>query len=80
MEVECQHCNGSGRVPLKGVYLETYSKLQRMTRAGTPCVAARAAEYFGCKPTALNNRLAWLQEHSLASSEKHGRERRYTAT
>jgi hypothetical protein len=75
----CSHCKGTGQAPIPDVYQVTLDKLQRMTRVGTACVAVRAAEYFGCSPTALNNRLAWLERHGFATSERFGRERRYRA-
>jgi len=76
----CPNCGGKGLVPMPDVYQQTLDKLQRLTKAGTPCVAVKAAEYFGCKTTTLSNRLAWLERHGFATSERFGRERQYKAT
>ena len=73
----CGHCGGTGQVDVTGVYLETLLLLRR--RKPGHVVANQMHGYFGCTPTALNNRLAWLERHGLASSERYGRERRYKA-
>ena len=78
--VVCTHCCGTGRVDLTGVYLETLTVVVRL--CSTKCgfvVANRDAHLFGCKPTALNNRLEWLERHGLVSSTKYGRQRRFVA-
>lgn len=74
----CPHCNGKGRIPVTGVYAETLRGLRRWCkRPGMFVVANRDAYWFDCKPTALNNRLAWLESHGFARSEKYGRQRRF---
>lgn len=76
--VKCHTCKGSGLVVVTGVYAETLAGLRRLAKSGY-VVAGRDAAWFGCKATALNNRLAWLETHGLARSEKYGRERRFFA-
>ena len=75
--IDCPYCNGEGYTEVTGVYAETLRILRR--RRG-PVVANRDAKLFGCKPTALNNRLAWLESKGLARSERHGSARRFWAT
>ena len=75
-KIPCWHCDGVGEVELTGVYAET---MHTLAKCRTPVVANRDAHLFGCKPTALNNRLAWLESQGLACSERHGRERRFWA-
>ena len=75
--IKCWACQGRGRVELTGVYADTL-RILRASRSAV--VANRDADRFGCLPTALNNRLSWLEEHGLAQSVRHGRERRFWAT
>jgi len=74
--IKCCYCDGKGETELTGVYAET---LRVLREQHTFVVANRDAHLFGCKPTALNNRLAWLEKHGLARSERHRRERRFWA-
>ena len=77
-KVRCPHCSGEGYVRLSGIYLETLKGLRRWcARPGRYVVSNRDAWWFCCKATALNNRLAALEKHGLARSEKFGRERRF---
>ena len=78
-QIRCSCCRGTGKVPVTGVYAETLHGLRRMTRARGYVVANRDAGWFLCEPTALNNRLAWLEKNGLAKSEKFGRQRRFVA-
>lgn len=79
IEIECHHCHGSGRLKLSGVYADTLAGLRRLTKAHGWTTAAKSASWFGCSPTALNNRFRVLEAHGLATSEWYGRERRYSA-
>ena len=79
MKVICETCDGTGQRDITGVYEQTYKTLRRLCRRRKYVVAGRDANVFGCEPTALNNRLAWLEEHGLAVSERFGRERRFRA-
>lgn len=75
MKRQCGYCQGTGQIKVTGVYAETYAILRKLRR---PVVAGRDAELFGCSPTALNNRLAWLESNGFAMSKRFGRERRYS--
>lgn len=77
--VVCYCCDGIGSIPVTGVYLETLKTLRRWcARPGRFVVANRDYKQFGCKqPTALNNRLSYLERHGFARSEKFGRQRRF---
>lgn len=77
--VKCKQCNGKGHVPLTGVYLETLLLLLTRTAKGLPTVANQQADEWGCKATALNQRLIALEKHGLARSERYGRQRRFWA-
>jgi response regulator of citrate/malate metabolism len=75
---KCPCCKGRGTMPLTGIYAETLRDVRRWcARPERHVVANRDAWWFGCSPTALNNRLAWLEEHSFIKSEKYGRQRRF---
>ena len=78
-ETTCPHCKGTGKIAVTGVYADTVFRLRQLTKLYGYTTAAMSAELFGCTPTALNNRLAWLERHGLATSERYGRERRYRA-
>lgn len=76
----CTHCAGRGVVPLTGVYLETLRAIRRKLARGGYVVAGRDASWFGCKATALNNRLSRLEEMGHLMSEQYGKQRRFTLT
>jgi hypothetical protein len=74
----CSACSGTGRVQVTGVYLETLHQLRHRCADGGYVIAHRdAGNYFDCAATALNNRLAWLEKHGFARSEKYGKQRRF---
>jgi hypothetical protein len=73
--VTCLCCRGTGRVPLTGVYADT---LDLLRRSGEVCGAA-LARAAGCKPSAMNNRLAALERPGLAVSRRYGRLRLFRA-
>lgn len=73
VSVCCPHCRGSGRIPLTGVYADTLELL----RANGEATGADLARVEGCKATAMNNRLAMLERHGLATSRRYGRQRLY---
>lgn len=68
--VACTHCGGAGRVKLSGVYADTLALL--ITRPGLN--GAELAKVFGCKATAMNNRLKALERHGLARGKRYGRQ------
>jgi hypothetical protein len=77
--IRCPHCKGCGRLPLTGIYLDTLRGVRRKcAMKGGNVVANRDAAWFGCKATALNNRLVRLEELGFLRSEKYGRQRRFT--
>lgn len=73
--VRCGHCGGTGLLPLTGVCADTLTLL----RAAGEATGADLARLDGCKATAMNNRLAVLERHGLATSRRYGRKRLYRA-
>lgn len=73
----CPHCRGRGTLMLTGVYAETLARLRRIYQHQDYVVANRIAWQFECSPTALNNRLARLEELGFLRSEIYGRARRF---
>lgn len=74
--VLCPCCKGTGRVEMNGVIADTLALLRRQDGEVTGAALARAD---GCKPTAMNNRLAYLERRGLVTSRRYGRERLYRA-
>lgn len=72
----CGHCGGTGHVKLTGVYADTLALLRKQKQEVT---GAELATIDGCKATAMNNRLAMLEQHGFATSRKYGRMRLYVA-
>lgn len=62
---------------MTGIYADTLAGLRRLCKGSNYVLSARDATLFGCKATALNNRLAWLETHGFARSEKYGKQRRF---
>jgi len=75
--VQCSCCGGEGHVPLDGVFADTLKVLRKQRGEVTGAELSRAMK---CKPTAMNNRLSYLQRHGFAVSRKYGRRRFYRAT
>jgi DNA-binding MarR family transcriptional regulator len=73
--VRCPHCRGSGRVALTGEYLTTFLRLVKVGET----TGAELGPLMGIKPTAMNNRLARLEKHGLATSRRWGRKRLFRA-
>lgn len=74
--VYCPTCNATGLVSLTGIYLDTLLLLRKQRK---PITGAAFALVAGCKPTAMNNRLAMLEKYKLVKSERYGRMRLYAA-
>ncbi len=72
----CGHCKGRGYVELDGVYLDT---LALLVRHGSEVTGADLAREAGVKATAMNNRLAALECHGVATSRRYGRKRFFKA-
>lgn len=79
-EITCQHCGGTGHLPLTGVYAETLAGVRRRCARGKECyvVANRDWKWFQSpSATALNNRLDRLEEMGFLFSERFGKQRRF---
>lgn len=74
--IKCSKCKGTGLVKGSGVFADTYKLLRRQRAEKTGAELARIA---GCKPTAMNNRLVWLEHHGMAVGRAYGRSRYWTA-
>ena len=72
----CPRCGGSGEVEFNGVHADTLALLRKQRREVSGAELARLA---GCKQTAMNNRLAYLEELGFAVSRRYGRERLFQA-
>ena len=84
VKIQCGHCGGSGEVEITGVYAETMEYARTYTRVSLrlPNVvspeftgALLAQAYAGCKASAMNNRLARLEQLGLLTSRRYGRVR-----
>jgi DNA-binding transcriptional ArsR family regulator len=69
--VKCKFCNGNGKMELTGVCAETLDLLDATGEAS----GADLAKAAGCKATAMNQRLSYLENHGLATSRRYGRKR-----
>lgn len=74
--VTCSRCGGAGAIEITGVFAETLTLLRAQTAAVNGVEMAQLADV---NPTAMNNRLAWLEAHGLAQSEWYGRSKLYRA-
>ncbi|MEN3329110.1 MAG: hypothetical protein V7638_3917, partial [Acidobacteriota bacterium] len=75
LSVTCTHCGGSGRLQLRGIYLDTFNVLSQQKAA----VTARAlAIMCNCKVTAMKARLNYLERTGLVKHERIERERYWT--
>lgn len=72
----CPHCGGHGPRKLTGIYAET---LELLRQASGEIHGAALAAKAGCPATAMNNRLARLEELGLATSRRYGRQRLFRA-
>jgi hypothetical protein len=60
--IKCANCDGSGQVELTPANRETYAKLTHDWQA----TSVLAEKIGGVMPTALVNRLTFLEKHGLA--------------
>lgn len=74
--ITCGHCKGTGKVEFNGAHADTLILLRHQKKEVT---GTELAKITGCKGTAMNNRLAMLEKHGLATSRRYGRERLYKA-
>lgn len=74
--IPCSHCDGEGFVELTGAYAETLSLLRGLPAALNGSELAKLANI---NPTAMNNRLVWLEGQGLAVRRRNGKESLWTA-
>jgi hypothetical protein len=72
--VMCECCQGKGTREVTGKYAEALHMVRRARREVT---GAELARIEGCKPTAMNMRLAALERIGLLVSRRYGRLRLY---
>lgn len=73
IHLPCHLCHGTGVVELTGVFRDTLE----LVHAGPEWTAPELALLAQCKATAMNNRLAYLEEKGLIVSRRYGRQRLY---
>lgn len=69
--IQCQACEGCGQTEVTGTYAVTWKFLLKQK---LPINGANLARMMKVNPTAMNNRLAWLEAHDLAVRERNGGE------
>lgn len=74
--VSCSQCDGEGLIALTGIFAETVTLLRQEQ---TAINGADLARKHGVNPTAMNNRLVWLEARGLAQRQRYGRESRWLA-
>lgn len=67
--IPCSHCSGEGYIELTGVYAETLALVRAQSAALNGVELARLAK---CNPTAMNNRLCWLESQGLIKRIRYG--------
>ena len=72
----CPTCKGKGRISFTGVYADTLELLRAQKE---PINGAALARLHGVNPTAMNNRLTWLEHHRFAVGFRYGSEKRWRA-
>ena len=72
----CPACDGSGRIPLTGVYAET---LMLLRKHGKEMTGSDFARLIDIERTAACNRLARLEAMGFVKSRRYGSKRLYTA-
>ena len=75
--IPCSQCNGEGYTELTGVHADTLSLLRGLPAALNGVELAKLAN---CNPTAMNNRLAWLEGQGLAERKRYGKQSLWKAT
>jgi len=75
-QVQCSCCGGTGTVALTGVYFDTLGLLRKQKEEIHGAALARIA---GCNATAMNNRLAYLEENGFVTSCVYGRKKLFSA-
>lgn len=67
--VQCSTCEGVGVVEMNGAFADTLVVLRRQK---TELTGVELAKLMKVNPTAMNNRLVWLESHGLAVGRKYG--------
>lgn len=75
--IPCSHCSGEGHIELTGVFAETLALLRKQTKTLN---GAQLAQIAKVNPTAMNNRLVWLEGHGLAERTRYGSKSLWKAT
>lgn len=75
--IPCSRCNGDGYTEVTGAYAETLSLLRGLPAALN---GAELAKLAGINPTAMNNRLVWLESNHFAERKRNGKESLWKAT
>lgn len=75
--IPCSHCAGEGYIELTGIYAKTLGLLRALPAALNGAELAKLAK---CNPTAMNNRLVWLEGQGLAERRRNGKESLWRAT
>jgi len=75
--IPCSHCSGEGYIELTGVHADTLALLRRQPTAMNGAELAKIAKV---NPTAMNNRLAWLEGYGLAERKRYGSQSLWKAT
>lgn len=75
-KVPCTKCRGFGTYELTGNYRETLELLRKQRRELNGKELAQIAKI---EPTAMNNRLVWLENAGLAHGRRYGKERLWRA-
>lgn len=69
--IPCSHCAGEGWIELTGIYAQTLELLRAQPVALNGSELAKIAKV---QPTAMNNRLVWLEGQGLAERNRNGKE------
>lgn len=75
--ITCSHCGGEGQIELTGIHADTFTLLRNQPASLNGVDLAKLAK---CNPTAMNNRLAYLERQGLAERKRYGRESTWKAT
>ena len=67
---KCCRCKGTGKVAMNGAHADTLEVLKKQKQEISGVALSRIV---GCKPTAMNNRLTYLQKLGLAKGRAYGR-------
>ena len=76
LTIQCSRCKGRGEVELNGEFAETLLLLRKQKEELN---GASLAKLAGIHPTAMNNRLVWLERNGFATGRRYGRSRFWRA-